>query len=87
MPTPKLLLAAERLATGLAVGVDLWRKGDQSGNAAEVTMNNAVAEGAADRVELHTADMAALPFEDGSFDVIVSNIALVIHQFITNEIS
>jgi len=50
-------------------------------------MNNAVAEGAADRVELHTADMAALPFEDGSFDVIVSNIALVIHQFITNEVS
>jgi arsenite methyltransferase len=36
-----LLLAAERLTTGRAVGVDLWRKGDQSGNAAEVTMSNA----------------------------------------------
>src|SRR5262245_48925639 len=71
-----LLLAAERLTTGRAVGVDLWRKGDQSGNAAEVTMSNAVAEGVADRVELHTADMAALPFEDDSFDVIVSNIAV-----------
>jgi arsenite methyltransferase len=71
-----LLLAAERLTTGRAVGVDLWKKGDQSGNAAEVTMSNAVAEGVADRVELHTADMAALPFEDGSFDVIVSNIAV-----------
>src|SRR5262245_7644177 len=71
-----LLLAAERLTTGRAVGVDLWRKGDQSGNAADVTMSNAVAEGVADRVELHTADMAALPFEDDSFDVIVSNIAV-----------
>jgi len=71
-----LLLAAERLTKGRAVGVDLWRKGDQSGNAPEITMNNAAAEGVADRVELHTADMAALPFEDDSFDVIVSNLAV-----------
>src|SRR5262245_62949698 len=71
-----LLLAAQRLTTGRAVGVDLWRKGDQSGNSAEVTMSNAVVEGVADRVELHTADMAALPFEDESFDVIVSNLAV-----------
>ena len=69
-------MAAERLTTGRAVGFDLWSKWDQSGNAAEATMSNAVAEGVADRVELHTADMAALPFEDDSFDVIVSNIAV-----------
>jgi len=71
-----LLLAAERLSVGRAVGVDLWRKGDQSGNAAEVTIRNAVAEGVADRVELHTANMTDLPFEDESFDVIVSNVAV-----------
>ena len=71
-----LLLAAGHLTTGRAVGVDLWRRGDQSGNAAEATRHNAVAEGVADRVELHTADMTALPFEDGSFDVVVSSVAV-----------
>jgi SAM-dependent methyltransferase len=71
-----LLLAARHLTTGRAVGVDLWRRGDQSGNAAEATRRNAAAEGVADRVELHTADMTALPFEYGSFDVVVSSVAV-----------
>ena len=71
-----LLLAAQRLTTGKAVGVDLWRRGDQSGNAAEATRRNALAEGVADRVELHTADMTALPFEGDSFDLVVSNVAM-----------
>jgi arsenite methyltransferase len=71
-----LLMAAQRLTTGRAVGVDLWRTVDQSGNAAEATRRNAVAEGVADRVELHTGDMTALPFEDNSFDVIVSSLAI-----------
>src|SRR4051812_44832149 len=52
-----LLLAARRLTAGRAVGVDLWRGADQSGNAAVATRRNPVAEGVADRVELHTADM------------------------------
>jgi SAM-dependent methyltransferase len=71
-----LLLAARPLTTGQAVGVDLWRRGDQSGNAAEATRRNALAEGVADRVELHTADMTALPFEADCFDVVVSNVAM-----------
>src|SRR5262249_1468894 len=71
-----LLLAAQHLTSGRAVGVDLWRRGDQSGNAAEATLRNARAEGVADRVELHTADMTALPFPADSFDVVVSNVAL-----------
>ena len=71
-----LLLAARRLTAGRAVGVDLWRRADQSGNCAEATRRNAVAEGVADRVELHTADMRALPFEDDSFDVVVSSLAI-----------
>src|SRR5262249_35666463 len=29
-----------------------------------------------DRVELHTADMSILPFEDHSFDVVLSNVAI-----------
>ncbi len=71
-----LLLAGQRLGTGRAVGVDLWRKGDQSGNALEATHRNAAAEGVADRIELRTADMTDLPFEDASFDVVVSNVAM-----------
>src|SRR5215510_5654339 len=42
-----LLMAAEHLTTGRAVGVDLWRGVDQSGNAMEATKQNAVAEGVA----------------------------------------
>lgn len=71
-----LMLAAQHLTTGRAVGVDLWRRADQSGNSIESTRRNAVAEGVADRVELHTADMTALPFNDNSFDVVVSSIAI-----------
>jgi arsenite methyltransferase len=71
-----LLLAARRLTTGRAVGVDLWRRGDQSGNAMDLTRRNAVAEGVADLVEVRTADMADLPFDDESFDLVVSNVAV-----------
>jgi arsenite methyltransferase len=71
-----LLLAAQHLTTGRAVGVDVWRRGDQSGNAADATRRNALAEGVTDRVELQTGDMAALPFEAASFDVVVSNVAI-----------
>jgi ubiquinone/menaquinone biosynthesis C-methylase UbiE len=71
-----LLLAAQHLTTGRAVGVDLWRSVDQSGNSADATRRNALAEGVADRAELHTADMTALPFDDDSFDVVVSSLAI-----------
>jgi ubiquinone/menaquinone biosynthesis C-methylase UbiE len=71
-----LLIFARRLTTGRAVGVDIWRTRDQSGNAIDATRHNAEADGVADRVELHTADMSALPFERDSFDLVVSNIAI-----------
>lgn len=71
-----LLMAAQHLTTGRAVGVDLWRSVDQSGNSMEATQRNAIAEQVADRVELHTGDMTALPFGDGSFDVVVSSLAI-----------
>jgi arsenite methyltransferase len=72
-----LLLAAQRLTTGRAVGVDLWQTFDQSGNSAEATRRNAVAERVTDRVELHTGDMTTLPFDDSSFDIVSS---LAIHN-------
>jgi arsenite methyltransferase len=71
-----LLMAAQHLTTGRAIGVDLWRTGDQSGNSADATRRNALAEGVADRIELHTADMMALPLEDNSFDLVVASLAI-----------
>ena len=71
-----LLMAAQLLPRGRAVGVDIWSIKDQSGNAERVTRRNAQLEGVADRVELHTADMRQLPFDDQSFDVIVSSLAI-----------
>jgi ubiquinone/menaquinone biosynthesis C-methylase UbiE len=71
-----LLMAAQRLPGGRAVGVDHWSKVDQSGNSEQVTRQNAVLEGVAERVELHTADMRQLPFQDASFDVVVSSLAI-----------
>jgi SAM-dependent methyltransferase len=72
-----LIAAARRLPAGRAVGADLWTA-DQSGNCPEATLANAAAAGVGDRVEVHTANMTALPFPDGSFDVVTS--ALAIHN-------
>src|SRR5579863_1010396 len=66
-----LIAAARRLPAGRAVGADRWTR-DQSGNSPEVTLANAAAAGVADRVEVHTADVTALPFPDGSFDIVTS---------------
>ncbi|HKQ47718.1 MAG TPA: class I SAM-dependent methyltransferase [Phycisphaerae bacterium] len=71
-----LLMAAQHLTTGRAVGVDLWRSADQSGNSAEATRRNAEAEGVGDRVELHDGDMTTLPFGDNSFDLVLSSLAV-----------
>ncbi|MFF3661727.1 class I SAM-dependent methyltransferase [Streptomyces olivochromogenes] len=78
-----LIEAARRLPTGYVVGVDLWSGKDQSGNRPEVTLANAAAAGVADRVEVQTADMTALPFADDSFDVVTS--ALAIHNIPSPE--
>jgi arsenite methyltransferase len=72
-----LLAAAKLLPRGRAIGVDVWRA-DQTGNLPEVTRANATLEGVADRVEIHTADITDLSFDDNSVDVIVSS--LVIHN-------
>ncbi|HYB37534.1 MAG TPA: class I SAM-dependent methyltransferase [Mycobacterium sp.] len=70
-----LLAAAKRLPCGRAIGVDLWRA-DQTDNSPQATLANAELEGVAGRVEVHTADMTALPFADASVDVVVSSLAI-----------
>ena len=68
-----LIGAAKRLITGKAIGIDIWVSKDQSQNTMQATLDNAQKEGVADRVEVKTADMRSLPFENASFDVIVSH--------------
>lgn len=77
-----LIPAALRLPRGRAVGADLWTA-DQSGNGPDVTLANAVAAGVADRVQVHTADLTALPFPNASFDVVTS--AMAIHNIPARE--
>ena len=71
-----LLTVARRLTTGQVVGLDAWRAKDQSGNTESATQRNAEVEDLAGRVGLVTGDMRALPFDDTSFDLVVSSLAL-----------
>jgi len=72
-----VLAAAKLLPSGRAIGVDIWRA-DQTDNSQQNTLRNAELEGVADRVEVRTADITDLPFDDNSLDVIVSS--LVVHN-------
>jgi SAM-dependent methyltransferase len=71
-----LVAAARRLTTGRATGLDLWQAEDLTGNRPEATLANARLEQVADRVEVKTGDMRAMPFPDASFDLVVSNVAI-----------
>ena len=68
--------AARRLPDGEAVGIDIWRKRDQSGNDPHVTKTNAIVEGVAERIEVLTGDMRKMPFRSNHFDRVVSNMAI-----------
>lgn len=73
-----LIEAAKRVPEGRVVGVDLWRRSDQSGNTRRATLENAEREGVAERVKVHDGDARRLPFDDGCFDAVVSS--LVVHN-------
>ena len=67
--------AAKRLTSGKATGIDIWAPHTGGGNYA-LLMKNAQIEGVADKIEFKQADVRKLPFEDASFDVVVSSGAL-----------
>ncbi len=71
-----LSMLAKTLPHGRALGLDLWRSGDQSGNSPDATWRNLDAECLRNRCALVTADMRAVPFPDSTFDLIVSNVAI-----------
>ena len=70
------MLAVRRVPAGQAVGADLWRRRDQSGNSRAAADRKAVAGGVAGRVELADADAPDLPFAPALFDVVVSSLAI-----------
>ena len=71
-----MAMLAKRVPRGHVVGLDLWRTEDQSGNNPEVTRRNLIAEGVAERCEVKTGDMLAMPFPDRTFDLVVSCLAI-----------
>lgn len=68
-----LISAAKRLITGKAAGVDIWDSRDQAGNCPENTIKNARREDVAGRIEILDSDALCLPFEDNTFNVVLSN--------------
>jgi ubiquinone/menaquinone biosynthesis C-methylase UbiE len=70
-----LVEIAKRLTTGRATGIDLW-KAEAGAHTSEVAWRNAHTERVADRIEIRNVDARTMPFEDQSFDVIVSSLML-----------
>jgi ubiquinone/menaquinone biosynthesis C-methylase UbiE len=75
---PLLILSARKLTTGRVTGIDVWNQADQANNTAEATLENARIAGVSDKIEVQTLDVRNLPFENQSFDRVVSN--WVIHN-------
>lgn len=63
--------AAKRLPAGEAVGVDKWSRKDLSSNTPAGPLHNARVEGV--KVQIETGDACDLPFDDDTFDVVVSS--------------
>ncbi len=66
---------AKRLTTGKATGIDIYLP-NAGGGTEHTFWKNAHVEGLEGRVELQNVDARQMPFEDQSFDVIVSTFAL-----------
>jgi SAM-dependent methyltransferase len=67
--------AALRLTSGKATGIDIWSPHSGGGNL-ELLWRNAKAEGVADKIEFKEADARKMPFENSTFDVVLSSGAL-----------
>jgi len=68
--------AAKRIGNGKVCALDLWHGKDQTQSSAAKTLLNAKAEGVAEKIETIQADMREMPFEDQSFDQVVSCLAI-----------
>ncbi|HXW95768.1 MAG TPA: class I SAM-dependent methyltransferase [Nitrososphaerales archaeon] len=70
------VMAAKKLQTGYAVGVDMYHKSRVSGNDPRSVLANAARENVGPRVVAVKGSPVQLPFSDGSFDVIISGVAV-----------
>lgn len=70
-----ILGAAQRLTTGKGIGIDIWTEGSGD-NRPESFKENARIEGVADRVSLQNEDARQLPYDNDSFDVIISGLTM-----------
>jgi arsenite methyltransferase len=68
--------AAKRVSDGHATGIDIWSTKDLSGNTEDATLANLEIEGVRERCTLVSRSAAEMPFNDASFDVVVSNLCL-----------
>jgi arsenite methyltransferase len=72
--------AAQRIAqlhgTGHATGIDIWSNTDMAANSAVATERNLDLEGVRQLCTLVSKPAQEMPFGDGSFDVVVSNLCL-----------
>jgi len=67
--------AAARLETGSALGIDIWAKHGGGGNLA-LLLKHAQKEQVADRISFQEVDARKMPFEDATFDVVLSSWAM-----------
>ncbi len=72
--------AAKRIAqlhgTGHATGIDIWSNTDMAANSALATQRNLELEGVLQLCTLVSKPAQEMPFADGSFDLVVSNLCL-----------
>jgi arsenite methyltransferase len=73
-----LLAGAAKLLSGggKATGIDIWSNVDMGGNSEAATLHNLELEGISDRCTLLGVPAQEMPFPDGTFDVILSNLCL-----------
>ena len=71
-----LIGAAQRLKNGLAIGIDIWRGKDLSGNEMKNTQENILLAQVSKTAKVESQDVQYLTFPDASFDYVLSNLVL-----------
>lgn len=70
-----LIAAAHRVPSGKVIGIDRWLK-SQTGNKASATRANTERAGVAERTEVVTGNLRALPCSEHRFDLVLCSLAL-----------
>jgi SAM-dependent methyltransferase len=71
-----LIEAAKKLHFGKATGADIWDHNLEYNSSAQIVMENAKLEKVADRVEVFTADAQQMPFNDNTYDFLMTSLMM-----------